>query len=109
MQLTGFDCDEFCVCIDTIRNLHQILARQVSEGAMEPFMSSQFGQFEAVEFSTRYFTSRRDNPCGIATPFDTFTDRNGILAGMSNDKYFHGEDNKVLYYTLRYDDEGSPR
>jgi hypothetical protein len=27
---------------------------------------------------------------------------------MSNDKYFHGEDNWVLYYVLKHDSDESP-
>ena len=76
---------------------------------MEPLVSSQFGRSDMVELSTRYFTSRRDDPHGIATPFDKSIDQNGILSSMSNDKYFRGEDNKVHYYALEQGDEESSR
>ena len=78
-------------------------SRQVPEGAIEPLKFGQFGQYDAVEFSTRYFTSRHDDPHGDALPFDQHTDPKGILAKMSSPKYFHGEDNKVLYYMLQND------
>jgi hypothetical protein len=77
---------------------------------MEPFALGQFHHFDTVEFATRYFTSRRDDPNGTALPFDRSTDPNGVLSGMSDNKYFHGEDNKVLYYVLKsVDDNSHPR
>ena len=109
VQLTGLDCDKFQNGIDTLRRLHQTFARQVPEGHMEPLTLGQFLQFDTVEFSTCYFTSCRDDPNGAAMPFSQSMDPNGVLASMPNDKYFHGEDNKVLYYILKDNDEGQPR
>jgi hypothetical protein len=110
VQLIGFDLDDFKASINTLQRLHQIFACQVPEGAIDPLKFSQFGRFEAIEFSTRYFTSRHDDPQGEALPFDRSTDPKGLLANMSNSKYFHGEDNKVLYYALQDNiKEGPPR
>ena len=100
MQLTGLDCDEFQAGVDTLQHLYQILTRQVSEGAMEPFTFGQVGHFNTLDFSARYFTSRYDDPSGEPIQFEQTVDPNGILASMSNSKYFHGEDNRVLYYML---------
>jgi hypothetical protein len=101
VQLTGFDCDEFQTCIGTLRRLHQMFARQVPEGDMEPFTTGKFHHFDTVEFATRYFTSRRDDPDGTEMPFDQSVDPNGVLSRMANNKYFHGEDNQVIYYILK--------
>lgn len=101
VELTGFNSDHFKASISTIQHLFQIFSRQVPEGAIEPLKFGQFGQYSVVEFLTRYFTSRRDDPHGEALPFDQTTDPKGILANMSNSKYFHGDDNKVLYYALQ--------
>ena len=107
VQLTGFDCEEFQTSINTLRRLHQMFTRQVPEGCMEPFALGQFHHFDTVEFAKRYFTSRRDDPNGTALPFYRSTDPNGVLLGMSDNKYFHGEDNKVLYYVLKSVDDMS--
>jgi len=41
--------------------------------------------------------------------FDQSTDPKGVLTGMTaNGKYFHGEDNKVLYYRVGHGDNGEP-
>jgi hypothetical protein len=107
VQLTGLNCDEFQAGIDTLQCLHQILSRQVSEGTMEPFSFGQVGHFNTLDISTRYFSSRYDDPFGEPIQFERTVDPNGILARMSNSKYFHGEDNQVLYYGLKIngDDE----
>ena len=78
-----------------------MLARQMSEGSMEPFTFGQVRQFNTLDISTRYFTSRYDDPLGQQIEFDPMVDPNGILASMPNGKYFHGEDNKVLFYILK--------
>lgn len=78
-----------------------MLARQVSEGTMEPFTFGQVHQFDTLDISTRYFTSRYDDPLGQQIEFDPMVDPKGILASISNSKYFHGEDNKVLFYVLK--------
>jgi len=101
VELTGFNSDHFKASISTIQHLFQIFSRQVPEGAIEPLKFGQFGQYSVVEFLTHYFTSCRDDPHGEALPFDQTTDPKGILANMSNSKYFHGDDNKVLYYALQ--------
>jgi len=83
-------------------DLHQIFARQVPEGDMEPLAFSQFRGSDTVEFSTRYFTSRHDDPISNSIPFNQHTDPHGVLSRMSNSRYFHGEDNQVLYYALEH-------
>ncbi|KIM72038.1 hypothetical protein PILCRDRAFT_82231 [Piloderma croceum F 1598] len=109
VQLTGFDSKEFQTCINKLQQLHQTFLRQVPEGNMEPLTLGQFRQFDTVEFATRYFTSRRDDPNGTEMPFDQSTDPNGVLARLANNKkYFHGEDNKVLYYALKHVNDKSP-
>jgi hypothetical protein len=90
----------FETCIDNLHHLHQVLARQVPAGDMEPFSSSTALSYPSIEFGTRYFTSRRDDPLSVAMPFDRAIDPKGILASMIEDGYFHGADNEVLYYHL---------
>jgi len=87
--------------------MHQTLARQVTEGTMDRFEVNNLGQFDTVQFTTRYFTSHRDDPLGTAIPFDRSMDPKGVVATMLNDSFFHGEDNQVLYYMLKYSDDDS--
>lgn len=110
VQLTGFNSDNFKATIDAMQYLFQIFACQVPEGTIEPLKFGKFAQYSVVEFSTRYFTSHHDDPQGDALPFDQTTDPKGILANLSDPKYFHGEDNKVLYYALQDNiNEGSSK
>jgi hypothetical protein len=108
VQLTWFNSDKYKASIGAMQYMFQIFSRQVPEGALESLNFGQFGQYGVMEFSTRYFTSRRDDPHGEALPFDQSTDPKGILAKMSSPKYFHGEDNKVLYYALLDDIKEGP-
>jgi hypothetical protein len=110
VELTGFSSPNFQTIIDSLRRLHQMLARQVPEGAMEQYTFGHANGFDTIQLSTRYFTPRRDDPANPQVPFDRLVDPKGILASLSNEAYFHGEDNKVLYYMLKSDGEkGEPR
>lgn len=100
VQVTGLNLPPFETCIDNMQHLHQVLSRQVPEGDMELFSPSTSLSYPSIEFGTRYFTSRRDDPLSAAMPFDHAVDPKGILTSMVADGYFHGEDNKVLYYRL---------
>jgi hypothetical protein len=96
--------------VDTLQRLHQEFARQVSEGSMDPFSVGQYGGFDTIDFSTRYFTSRRDDPFGDVIAFDNTVDPKGLLVSMTNGTYFHGEDNQVMYFALKNNGDGrSPR
>jgi hypothetical protein len=44
--------------------------------------------------------SHRDDPLSVAMPFDHAINPKGTLASMIEDGYFHGADDKVLYYHL---------
>jgi len=62
-----------------------------------------------LDLATHYFTSHQDNSNGTLMDFDQSTDPKGVLTGMTtNGKYFHGEDNKVLYYRVGHGDNGEP-
>jgi len=66
----------------------------------------QYGRFDTIDFSTRYFTARHDDPFGDAIPFGDTIDPKGILASMTNDAYFHGGDNETVYFALKHNDDG---
>ena len=77
---------------------------------MEPLVFGQLGCHLTVDLATCYFTSRQDDPTGAPLDFDQTTDPMGILTCMVNDKYFHGEDNRVQYFTMGpYGTENSPK
>ncbi len=66
--------------------------------------------YPCADFSTCYFTSRRDEPMGEATPFSKTVDPKGVLLSMMGDDLFHGVENQVLYYSIRKDGDGdTPR
>jgi hypothetical protein len=75
---------------------------------MEPLVFGRLGHHLTVELATRYFTSRQDDPTGEPLDFDQTTDPMGVLTSMVNGKYFHGDDNKVKYFTMDRHDIDSP-
>src|ERR1700720_2160118 len=101
VKLMGLGAPLFQDCIGNIQRLSQILSRQVPEGNMDLFQHSNFLEYPALDIGTRYFTSRRDNPVGPSTPFDSSVDPKGILASIVDDKYFYGSDNVVQYYSAQ--------
>lgn len=80
--------------------MNLMLARQIPEGLMDAYNPSSFQDYVSIDLGTLYFTAHRDDPHGAAIPFNHGVDPNGFLSSMANDKYFHGMDNQVLYYTM---------
>jgi hypothetical protein len=101
--VTGLGTPGFELTIAKIQCLSQIISRQVSEGTMDHFIHGFFQENSALDVGTRYFTSRKDDPMSPAAPFDHTIDPKGILLSMSDDKYFHGVDNMVKYYSATED------
>lgn len=98
MQLTGLGTPQFQTCIDNLHIIHTTFSRHVPEGTLEPFQPSEFLNHPCVNISTRYFTSRREDPTGTAVAFPNTVDPKGILQSCSTNDHFHGQDNEVLYY-----------
>jgi hypothetical protein len=67
---SGFNTERFQTYVDTLKCLHHMFARQVLEGSMDPFAVGQYGGFDTIDFSTCYFTSRRDDPFGDTIAFN---------------------------------------
>lgn len=104
IQLTGLQCPIFKRTMDTIRQLHHILSRQVPDDKMNPLqLPSAFGD-TALEPGNRYFTPRRDDPHSRDLPFDPAIDPKGLLEGIRSSTHFHGQDNQVLYFVAVADE-----
>ena len=105
IQITGINTPLFDTCIQNLQHLNQILARQLPEGTIEPFTPGSFLNYSTIDIGTRYFTSRDENPLGLTIPFDRLVDPKGFLTSMNDSNYFHGDDNRVLYYMLSCGDK----
>ena len=98
--LTGINTPIFQSYVTTLHQIHELFSRQFQERTLEKFKPDNFITYPSLNFSTRYFTSRRDDPSCIQIPFTSSVDPNGILSSMQNDIYVHTADNTVLYYML---------
>lgn len=104
VRITGLGTSNFQACIDNMLWIHELFARHMPEGSLEAFSIPNMEQFPCMDFSTRYFTSRREDPMGEVVPFQKHVDPKSTLQSISIGDLFHGQDNKVLYYTLLKDD-----
>lgn len=100
VQLTGFNTPIFQSYMTSLHEIHDLLSRQFPERSLEEFKPDNFITYSSLNFATRYFTSRHDDPHCIQVPFASAVDPKGILASMQNDNYIHAADNSVLYYML---------
>ena len=90
-----------------MQQIHELFSRQFPEGALEKFKPDQFMTNSAINLATRYFTSRRDDPYSSSIPLSPAIDPKGILLSMQTDVYFHGEDNVVVYYALKSQEQSA--
>jgi hypothetical protein len=104
VRITGLGTSNFQACIDNMLWIHELFASHMPEGSLEAFSIPNMEQFPCMDFSTRYFTSRREDPMGEVVPFQKHVDPKSTLQSISIGDLFHGQDNKVLYYTLLKDD-----
>jgi hypothetical protein len=100
VRITGLGTSNFQACVDNMLWIHEMFARHMPEGSLEAFSVPNMEHFPCMDFSTRYFTSRREDPMGEVVPFQKHVDPQSMLQSMSIGDLFHGQDNKVLYYTL---------
>jgi hypothetical protein len=101
IQLTGLGTPMFETCIERVRQAHDLFYRHLPSNSFEPLNLDTFLDSTCLNFATRYFTSRHDDPLGTGLPFGNNVDPYGILKSMVTERYFHGADNKVFYYMAK--------
>jgi hypothetical protein len=101
VQFTGLSTPDFQTCIDNIRRIHAMYARNLPDGALENFVPSKYNHHDCIDTGNRYFTSRRDEPSGRSVLFSKAVDPRNILGSLTDGDFFHGIDNEVLYYGLK--------
>ena len=97
-MLTGLGGPYFAGCIENIHEIHEILAHEFPRDAVEDWSPSRFGQFDAVDMSNWYFTSRHDMNGEAPVPFQSSTDPDHILANALSNDFVHLQENRVEYY-----------
>jgi hypothetical protein len=98
IMLTGLGGRYFSECIENIHEIREILAHEFPRDAMEDWSPSRFGQFDAVDMSNWYFTSRRDMNGEAPVPFQSSTDPDHILMDALSNDFVHLQENRVEYY-----------
>src|ERR1700680_4044896 len=88
VQFTGLSTPDFQTCIDNIRRIHTMYARNLPDGALENFMPSKYNHHDCIN-------------TGNSVLFSKAVDPRNILGSLTDRDFFHGIDNEVLYYGLK--------
>lgn len=102
LTLTGFGSPTFNNAVSAAQTIHRLFDRNFAESEMEPWTIATAGEQLSFDMTNRYFTPTKDTPLMQHVPFKNDVDPLGILEGMAQAGYTHGEENEVGYYK-RYD------
>ena len=98
--LGGFGSEMFSSCVQNIKIIHGIFARQLDKDALIPWDSNTYLQWQSISPSNRYFTSNKNRSYLEAVPFERTEDPDGNLTNMRGNGLVHCEDNVVTYLAL---------
>jgi hypothetical protein len=98
IMLTGLGGHSFAQCIDNIYAIQDMFAPEFPQDALEDWTPSRCGEFDAVDISNRYFTSRYDMNGEAPIPFQSNVDPDRILTNALSNDFVHLQDNEVEYY-----------
>lgn len=109
ISITGFGTATFEQTVSAVKEIHEFFERSFSEKKLQGWTAGRFRQHQALDLSNRYFTPKRDAPGMEDRPFSEGVDPKGILEGMKQSGYIHGEENDVKYFARRVDLKGNER
>ena len=101
VRISGINTASFNQAIQSIKDIIAIYSRTVSKIQPPSFVSDdEHGAY--LDVSNRYFSSTRDTRGGLAIPFAKEVDPSGTLGSLVGSKYYHGEENSVMYLERRF-------
>jgi hypothetical protein len=109
ISITGLGTATFEQSVSAVKEIHGCYERSFSEKKLQGWNAGQFGRYQALNLSNRYFTPKRDAPGLEDRPFSEGVDPKGILEAMKQAGYVHGEENEVKYFARRLDLRGNER
>lgn len=96
VRISGLGTATFQKATQGLGDIVALFSRTVSKIQPPSFVGvDEHGPF--MDVSTRYFSSARDKRGGVRVPFSSDVDPTGALAAIDGPKYYHGEENSVLY------------
>ena len=109
ITITGFGTPTFQQSIEGVKLIYEMFQCRCLEGKLEAWVPGTHRGFPTLDLSNRYFTPTRDAPNMEHVPFHKLEDPLGVLEGMKESGYIHGEENTVWYFTREIDEEGNER
>jgi hypothetical protein len=109
ISITGLGTATFEQATKSAQDIHDMFQRQFSEGRLGGWNTGKYRHHATLDMSNRYFTPKRDAPNMEHIPFDEMVDPQGVLEGMIQGAYVHGEENVVQYYNHIVDEKGNER
>ena len=109
ITITGFGTPSFQQSIEGVQLIYELFQCHCPGGKLENWKPGTHRGFPTLDLSNRYFTPTRDAPNMENVPFDKLVDPFGILEGMIESGYTHGEENTVRYFTREIDEKGNER
>jgi hypothetical protein len=103
ITITGLGTPTFKRSADAAKEIYELFQHQYPKGKLESWSPGTYRGFTTLEISNRYFTLKRDTPDMEHVPFDKLVDPFGILEGMIDTGYVHGEENRVRYFACEKD------
>lgn len=98
VSITGINTPIFNKAVENLLTIQNLFARHIGKQNIDVWRLSTFRNYQSVNFSNRYFTSRHDDPHGLTVPFSSGVNPNGKLSASRGSDLFHGEDNRVVYF-----------
>ncbi|KAF8075764.1 hypothetical protein FPV67DRAFT_1407739 [Lyophyllum atratum] len=108
ITLSGLGTPTFRDAMRSTGEIFGLFDRQFNEGFLQPWVATMdpSGGEDLLEASNRYLTPKRDASAASAVEFDHEVDPKGTLQAMAGNDHFHTDDNVVLYYKRRTEDDG---
>ncbi|KAJ3519865.1 hypothetical protein NMY22_g13007 [Coprinellus aureogranulatus] len=96
IRLSGLDTAGFNTALQNIGDIVALFSRSVSNMQPMTFIADdEHGAY--LELSNRFFSTTRDRRGGPAVDLSVEVDPNGVLSSLAGERYYHGEENAVMY------------
>lgn len=103
VQITGLGAEEFNVHVNNVIGAQAFLAAHFGYEDYDCSAPSKFESAPAIDASTRYLSSKRQDPTSDTLDIPPEIDPHGVLTNAIKQDLFYGEDNRVLYLEVLRD------
>jgi hypothetical protein len=100
LTLAGYGTPTFEEGIQNLLEVQKLFDRHIPANKLdECTIIDKCGDALGIHLTNRYFTPRHEAPTETPVALSADIDPSGILAALTNDQFFYGEQNVVKYYS----------